>query len=523
MTSPSIVRRGWVLEGSFRQALTWAGVLLLAAICAMAVAMGLGLRRADHLLDRLSQSQMQLVRVTRIEADLNALLVHLAVDEPNSGREAAAAADRIEAELREYLLSIDTEGRRLAGTPGAADHQRQEALNAQALSRLFVDLRDELLAGNGALTPQVELKRRRFYALAGRVAAGERAEAAQAAAAMRDLRDAVTGLGAGIAVLVGLTGAVCAWIMVGSMIRPLRALEAATERAGRGGRAAPVDVRGFSEFRRLGQAFNRMDEQIAAQRLALSDVNRGLEGQIVERTAEIEASRARLAEVDRTRRLFFSRVSHELRTPVTVIRGEAEVALRDPAAPARRLRASLEHVVANGQFLQRRLDDLLAVARAEDGRVTLAREPVDLGAIVRQAVAVAEPFARSSGIGMKAVLPNGPGPATLGDPSWLQQALLALIDNAVKFAPDSREIEVALRVEGDSARIAVADGGAGVDPAELTALFESYYQVPGRPTNGGSGLGLSVARWVAEQHGGSITAENRFEQGLVIEIRLPSA
>jgi signal transduction histidine kinase len=124
---------------------------------------------------------------------------------------------------------------------------------------------------------------------------------------------------------------------------------------------------------------------------------------------------------------------------------------------------------------------------------------------------------------MKAVLPDGQAPSILGDPSWLQQALLALIDNAVKFAPDSREIEVALRSDGPGARIAVADGGPGVDPAELPFLFESYYQAAGRPAHGGSGLGLSVARWVVEQHGGSIAAENRFEQGLVIEIRLPSA
>jgi signal transduction histidine kinase len=310
--------------------------------------------------------------------------------------------------------------------------------------------------------------------------------------------------------------------MLTNVVRPLRLLEGAAEQAGRGEAPCPVDAGGFSEFRQFAGAFNRMDAQIVAQRQALLDVNVGLEAKVRERTLQIEAARERLAEVDRTRRLFVSKVSHELRTPVTVIRGEAEVALRDRAAPAARLRDALEHVVANGHFLQRRLDDMLALARAEDGRLVLNSDRVDLSDVVRGAVALAEPFVRSSGMALRIDLAEGPGPIVTGDASWLQQGLLALLDNAAKFAVGGEEIRVCLVACPPFVRLAVADNGPGVAAADLPYLFESYYQ--GRShVSGGSGLGLSVARWVVEQHGGVIAAHSEAGAGLVVEIRLPLA
>src|SRR5690606_38683704 len=188
------------------------------------------------------------------------------------------------------------------------------------------------------------------------------------------------------------------------------------------------------EIQNVAHAFNRLEEEVTAQRRALARQNEDLEAQVAQRTAEIEASNERLAEIDRTRREFFSRVSHELRTPATVIRGEAEVALRDPHAPADHLREALEHVAANSAFLQRRLDDLLALARAEDGRVTLRREPVRLDRLLNEVVALAEPYTRSSGLTLIGDGLDRPDLVIEGDESWLQQALLVLVDNAAKFA-----------------------------------------------------------------------------------------
>ena len=512
------------LNGSFRQALGWAGALMLVSLAAMALAMALGLGRADRLLDRLGRSQDQLAQVTRIEADINALMANLATSARPPEALAADAAE-IEARLTGYRRSIEGERQVLESTPVQAANQDDEIRNAEILSRLFAGLKGDVLNATGGPS-RIDAERRSIEALAREVASRERAESLGTIEAMRRLRGQVTWLGAAIPLVVGIFGAAGALIMLASLVRPLEVLKAAAARAGRGETPAPVTVQGFAELRAFAEAFNRMETEIAAQREALSQANVGLEAQVRERTKEIEASREKLAEIDRTRRLFFSKLSHELRTPATVIRGEAEVALRDAKAPASRLREALEHVVANGAFLQRRLEDMLALARAEDGRVALQRDPVDLSAVVRQTVALAEPYIRSSGMILTAELPEAAGPTILGDASWLQQALLALVDNAAKFAAGSETIRFSLNAEDGEARIVVADGGPGVAPEDLPFLFDSYYQAPGAPgsgakARGGSGLGLSIARWVAEQHGGTITAANDPERGLVIEIRLP--
>jgi signal transduction histidine kinase len=311
--------------------------------------------------------------------------------------------------------------------------------------------------------------------------------------------------------------------MLASMLQPLRVLERAAERAGKGETVSPVRVDGFAELRRLAGAFNHMDEQIAAQRMALSEANRGLEAQVSERTREIEAGRQKLAEVDNTRRLFYSRIGHELRTPVTVMRGEAEIALRDADASAARLREALEHVAANGSFLQRRLEDMLALARAEDGRIALLKEPVDLGDVVRRTAALAEPYVRSSGARMETDIADRKGAIILGDASWLQQGLLALVDNAAKFSGGQGAIRLSFAIDGATAHLAVTDGGPGVAEADLPYLFDSYYQTAAGRARGGAGLGLSVARWVVEQHGGAIAASSAPEKGLTVSIALPVA
>ena len=331
----------------------------------------------------------------------------------------------------------------------------------------------------------------------------------------------MTLLGVAIPILVAMAAAIGAWGMLASMVRPLRVLEEAARRAGKGERVAPVDVDGFAEFQHLAGAFNHMDDEIAAQREALSEANRSLEAQVSERTHEIDSSRQKLAEIDRTRRLFYSQIGHELRTPATVMRGEAEIALRDANASAPRLREALEHVAANGSFLQRRLEDLLALARAEDGKIALLREPVDLGEVVRRTTLLAEPYVRSSGAHIEADIVERKGMMILGDASWLQQGLLALVDNAAKFSGGKGEIKLSFAIRGTTAYIAVTDGGPGVAEADLPYLFESHYQTAAGRARGGSGLGLSVARWVVEQHGGIIAATSAPNKGLTVKIELP--
>lgn len=502
---------------SFRQALLVAAGLILGALVVMAASTALALAEADRLLDRLSRSQDQLTRVTSIEADLNAWLL--------AGSEGAAPAARrqamadIEAQIDAYLDTIAFE-RSLMADAALLARQAEETARGEAL----------VAAIRVASTSEATVEQRRAVrALAQQIEEGERAEVALALEEMRRLKARTTTASGALFALVALLAVWGALAMSRSVGRPLRLLEDAARRVGRGEAAsAPVDLRGFTEIRAVTGAFNRLDEEVAAQRRALARHAEDLEAQVAARTAELEASNARLAEIDRTRRLFFSKVSHELRTPATVIRSEAEVALRRADAPAADLRESLEHVAANSAFLQRRLEDLLALARAEDGRITLKREPIRLDRLLSEVVVLAEPYTRSSGMALIEEGVDRPDLVVVGDASWLQQALLALVDNAAKFATGSPALRLSLDAEDGAATIRVADGGPGVDPDALPFLFDSFYQAPfssetGRAHPGGAGLGLSVMRWVVEQHGGAVSARNVEGQGLLIELRLPVA
>ena len=527
---------------TFRHAMAVAVVAVVAAFVAMAAVTGLALSEADRLLDRLGRSQDQLARITSIEAAINAVL--LAEYEQAGPSERRRAVAQLSAQVRAYNATIAEERMILGDDPEVLTRQSEEARRGEALAALI----DEMRAGfegrdfgsASASDDALQEQRRRLRALAQQIEAGERGEARAAIERMRALKNRTTSASIALFSLVGVLCGAGAWVMARAVARPLRRLEAAAERVGRGDVAsAPVIVRSFAEIHHVADAFNRLEGEVSAQRLALSRHNDELEAQVAARTAEIKASNARLAEIDRTRRLFFSKVSHELRTPATVIRSEAEVALRHADAPASLLRDSLEHVAANSAFLQRRLDDLLTLARAEDGRITLRREPVRLGDLLDEVIALAEPYTRSSGMALVDDGFDHPGPTVLGDAAWLQQAVLALIDNAAKFAVGSPALQLSLRADGEAATIGVADGGPGVSPEALPHLFDSFYQAPGSTTVGegargaaggavggavgGAGLGLSVTRWVVEQHGGAVSARNVEGRGLLVELRLPVA
>lgn len=484
---------------SFRQALAWTGLAVLTVLLTLALLLGVTLWRASRLLDELSRSQAQLAQAAQLQADLSD---YAALRTPES-------IVQVRSRLAGYRRSVAEEGRTLG--PASARHQAIETARADRIAQIF----DGIAADTGGSARGLA-ELRGFIEL---VQNGEQAEGEESLAAMRRLREGAFGLAAAATLLTILAGAVGFALMSARVLRPLQRLEQAADELGRHA-GEPVRPGGFAEFERLGEAFNRMATQIAGQRRALFEANRDLEGQVRSRTREIEDSRAQLTQVDAARRLFLSKVSHELRTPATVMRGEAEVALRDPATDGPRLREALQHVAANAAFLQRRLDDLLALARADDGRLKLWLEPVDLAALARRVAVLADSYVRSSEVVLEVDIPDDARLTALADTSWLQQTLLALLDNAAKFAAGTR-VRLSLAESAGWAVFVVADGGPGVDSADLPHLFDNYYQAPAGPARGGAGLGLSVARWVVEQHGGAISASCPPGEGLRVEIRLP--
>ena len=230
---------------------------------------------------------------------------------------------------------------------------------------------------------------------------------------------------------------------------------------------------------------------------------------------------ARLAEL---RSQFISSVSHELRTPLTSIRMFAEsMRLDDEMDPETRAQY-LDTVLRESERLSRLVDNVLGFARIEQGRTVYDLRPAPLAEVVAAAVRGFRRLAEEAGFRLEVtVAPNLP--PVLADRDALEQAILNLLGNAMKYSGDSREI--GLRVERDdgSAAIRVIDRGIGIAPEERERIFERFYRA-GTPENRripGSGLGLTLVDHIAKAHGGCVLVESLPQAGSTFTIRIPFA
>lgn len=221
----------------------------------------------------------------------------------------------------------------------------------------------------------------------------------------------------------------------------------------------------------------------------------------------------------RTQQRFVADASHELRAPLTAIQGNLEL-LRMRAVSVADSGEVLADVEREAARLGRLVADLLALARADSG-ATIVQRPVELDRVVLDTLWAAQPLAHGQTLGVD---PFEPAQA-LGDEDRLRQLVLILLDNAIKYTPSDGSVTLGLRrVEGE-AEITVRDTGVGIPPADLPHVFERFYRAdPARGRDpGGTGLGLPIARWIVEQHGGSITLASEPEHGTLATVRLPLA
>lgn len=215
---------------------------------------------------------------------------------------------------------------------------------------------------------------------------------------------------------------------------------------------------------------------------------------------------------------FIADVSHELRTPLTAIRGNLEVLQRGAQADPMLLRESLQDIEREVVRLTRMVADLLALARADAG-VHLERRPVELEPLLLEVYREARQMAR----GVEVRLGGEDQVQVVGDADRLKQLLLNLVDNALKYTPPGGTVTLSLYREGSWACLAVADTGIGIPVEEQGRIFERFYRGQGAGRRGGMGLGLSIARWIAEEHGGQITVESAPGQGSTFVVWLPTS
>jgi PAS domain S-box-containing protein len=225
-----------------------------------------------------------------------------------------------------------------------------------------------------------------------------------------------------------------------------------------------------------------------------------------------------LARSLRSKTDFLADVSHELRTPLTVIRSNAEVGLElERGCVHGRM---LEEIAKESQRMSRMVEDLLFIARSDSDSPPLEPEVVEAAPFLAGLAERAEALARERGAVFEARL-GGEGRLRV-DPARIEQAVLILMDNAAKYGPPGGSVTLSSAAEPGGLRIEVADRGPGIPEAELAHVFERFYRLKSNGGRGqGAGLGLSIARTIAELHGGRIEAASRPGEGTTMSLHLP--
>jgi two-component system heavy metal sensor histidine kinase CusS len=272
--------------------------------------------------------------------------------------------------------------------------------------------------------------------------------------------------------------------------------------------------RGIRPVRRIAATARRVRAATLNQRLATAGLPAELADLAVtfnEMLDRLEESFARLAR-------FSSDIAHELRTPVNNLRGEVDLALSRPRTPEQ-YRDVLGSCLEECGRLARLIDSLLFLARAENPRTQVEREPVDVGRELLALRDFYEAAAEEAGVVLTVATPAGVV-APLSRP-LLQRAVGNLIENALAHTPTGGTVKLRAAGDGAAVLVEVADTGKGIPESHLPRLFDRFYRVDPARSSGGVGLGLAIVKGIAELHGGSVEVASQAGRGTRVVIRFP--
>ncbi|MBC8104876.1 MAG: HAMP domain-containing histidine kinase, partial [Cytophagales bacterium] len=271
-------------------------------------------------------------------------------------------------------------------------------------------------------------------------------------------------------------------------LAPVGELSRAAARIGAADLGKRLPVAGADEFARLAQVFNAM--------------------------------LARLETAFEQQRRFTADASHELRSPLTVVLGQASLALASPQNHEGR--RAWERTARAARSMERLVRDLLLLARSDARQLEMERIPLSARELLEAAVEAIPPADREPGAPITLLCPEGLW--LTGDSAHLERAIHNLLSNALRHTPPSGSITLsAARRETEGVTVTVTDTGSGIPPEDLPHILERFYRADrGRArVAGGTGLGLAIAQSIAEAHGGSLQIESRVGEGVTARIELP--
>jgi len=297
------------------------------------------------------------------------------------------------------------------------------------------------------------------------------------------------------------------------VIKPLKELEDMTGKIGKGDFDARVDISTGDEVEKLAHAFNFM-----AQRL--SKGKEVLEEKIRQATHDLSEANRELQTLDELKSEFLANMSHELRSPLTVIRGGVDYLNRTiEGEENRRYLAIIDKNIARLIHL---VSDLFDFTRIEAGKADWIFEREDISGLIQEVIEIISPLARDKGISISYEYP-GAMFAKL-DLERIEQVLVNLIENAIKFSDQGGEISVEIEEDKDSVLVAIRDQGPGISREHTEVIFEKFHTLPssgGKEKREGTGLGLAICKGIIEAHDGKIWAESEEGVGSTFFFRLP--
>jgi signal transduction histidine kinase len=243
-------------------------------------------------------------------------------------------------------------------------------------------------------------------------------------------------------------------------------------------------------------------------RANLEALNRELERRVMDRTAELESVNEELRRANQAKDIFLATLSHELRTPLTPILGWSKLLRQSSTDPAFVMKG-LDAIERNARLQTKLIDDLLDISRIVAGKLHLEMEPTDLRWVVKAAIETVRDKAEGAKVQLDTKMEDAPLVVN-GSPAHLQQVVSNLLTNAIKFTPEGGWVNVEIKRERKSARIAVSDSGEGIAPEFLPQVFNLFAQgdITTTRRHGGLGLGLAIVRNVTELHGGTVHAHS---------------
>lgn len=300
--------------------------------------------------------------------------------------------------------------------------------------------------------------------------------------------------------------ALCSYLVVRGTVQRLKALMMATSALRGGDLTVRVPVVGEDEVAQLQADFNAM----------AGDLERAMH--------ELQGERDTVARLLQQRRELIASASHELRTPVATLRGYLETALMHwDGNPPPTLHHDLRVMEDEVMRLQRLVEDLFTLARAEVGRLTLQCKPTDVGDIARHIAEINAPLVwQASKIAVAAEIAPAL-PPVLADAARLEQALQNLLHNAVRHTAPGGIVALVVTSEDDTVTLHVKDTGEGIAPEDLPHIWERFYQTESARARGGAGLGLTLVKEWVEAMGGSVAVESALGKGSCFSISLPQA